>query len=446
MAARPFLVVALVGGLLLAGCAAPMGEASPAAVAGWSVADGADDAPSRPGSNQAGDARIPAIAVANGTAPIDVNRSFARLRTLLEADVAAPARVRVFRNRSAYRVFRGLDAAANRSGPDPLTPFQEELGLRTGPIDAADSVASERNGYVSGLGSVGVYLGPTVSRDQARVVLVHELVHYVQLQADHLSQVGAATDRTSDSRFAAQSTIEGGAVYVTDAYLRVHAENGTLNSDLYRRLIDAAPPAHVLRFGELPYLAGAEYIDGRLDDPGSLAPLYADPPVTSEQVLHGYRPGEEPPAELSVEVSTGTDWHEVGTDRVGEALLRVALQRGNSRAVATAAAAGWGNDSLRIFRHAGENGPSYAWVLRWDDAANASEFESAARNYLDARGNRTHDGWQLPDGEAGLHRPTDRTTVLVFGSAAFREALGVAVAAAGDVRIELTERQEGEDP
>jgi hypothetical protein len=440
MTARPSLAVTLAGCLLLAGCAAPMGDGSPGA---GTAERGADDPPSRPGGNQAGDAGMRAIAVANGSAPVDVNRTFARLTALLETAVPAPARVRVFRNRSAYRSFRGLDPSSNRSGDDSLTPFQEQLGLRTGPVGAAEAFASERNGYVSGLGTVGVYLAPNVSHDEARVVLVHELVHYVQLQAGHQSQVGAAADRTSDGRFAARSMIEGGAVYVTDAYLRAQGDNGTLNTDLYRRLVAAAPPAHALRFGELPYLAGEEYIDGRLDDPGSLGQLYADPPVTSEQVLHGHRPGDEPPAALSIDVATGPAWREEGTDRVGEALLRVALQRGNSRADATAAAAGWGNDSLRIVRSIGGNdGPSYVWVHRWDDAANASEYEAAARNYLDTRGNRTGDGWRLSDGEAALHRPTDRTTVLVFGPATFHDALGVDVPADGAVRIEVAEAED----
>lgn len=103
-----------------------------------------------------------------------------------------------------------------------------------------------------------------------------------------------------------------------------------------------------------------------------------------------------------------------------EAFVRTFLEVGLEPERAARAAAGWGNDTLRIAR-SGADGVAYVWVLRWDDAANASEFEAALRASLDGRADRVGDGWRLEaiDGIATVRSPTDRTTVLLYGHRSF---------------------------
>jgi hypothetical protein len=381
-----------------------------------------------------------AIQIRNGSLPLDPATTFRRIEGTLETDVRRPNRIRAFRNRTRFLEFTGVNTSADRSSGRDLTPFQRRLGFRSGPVDAAERFSRVQSGYVSSFGSVVVYFAPNVTRDEIRMVLGHEFVHYVQLQNDRHSQVARKTDRTTDGTFAFESVIEGGAVYATDAYLRAFAENGTRNTPLYRGIIEDAPPGHVTHLDELAYLAGSRYAGTRIDGPSELADLYGRPPLTSEQVLHDYSPAAEPPVPLRVRTTTGANWRQVGRDRMGEAFLRVALSAGVSPDRARSAASGWGNDSLHVYEGDPAEPTGYVWVHRWDDAANATVFQDVARDYLGARGNRTREAWTLPVGEATVRRPAERTTVVVFGPAAFRDELDVdAEEGRVDVRVKAGE-------
>lgn len=60
---------------------------------------------------------------------------------------------------------------------------------------------------------------------------------------------------------------------------------------------------------------------------------------------------------------------------------------------------------------------NYAWPLRWDDGRNATEFEQAFADYLDARGDRVGERRWRDDGvQFGLRRVSDDTVVVLFGS------------------------------
>jgi hypothetical protein len=171
-------------------------------------------------------------------------------------------------------------------------------------------------------------------------------------------------------------------------------------------------------------------------------------------VLH---PGvEEGPVPLRIRLQNEREgvWRETFAPpraRVGEAFLRVMLATELDDERATRAAAGWGNDTRIAFNN--ESGArSYAWVIRFDDAANASEFDAAVEDYLRGRtgkgslaDNRTGREWTTTlDGRSvayRLRRTDDRTAVLLLGTPAFvdpdtttvREAdRGVVVATDGE--------------
>ena len=119
-------------------------------------------------------------------------------------------------------------------------------------------------------------------------------------------------------------------------------------------------------------------------------------------------------------------------DRLGEAFLRVALATELDDERAARAAGGWGNDTRIAFND--ESGArSYAWVVRFDAAANASTFDEAVGTYLDRR---TGSG-PLVDDRPGrrwsgtvddrrvayrLVRTDDRTAVLLLGEPGFVDA------------------------
>ncbi len=400
MTRRVLAAAALAAVLAVAGCQAPIAGA----------ADRGSTPTDRPGNTD----RQPAnITVVDGALAVDPGLVFARVQTVAGTDVPPPERVRAFDNESDY---------GNASlGGGGLSPFQEAVGLRTGPAPSGDGLQLQFAGQTSALGTVAVYTGPNTTTDDARLVVAHELVHYIQFQQGRSTQLSQQVDTsTTDGSYVVRSLVEGPAVYTTDTYLRRYTDNGTRNSPTYRAIEATLPAGHVGRYGNSQYIEGFEYVTSRVDDPANLSRVYRSPPTTSEQVIHNRTPDEAPPVALDVSITPAEGWQEVGTDRLGEAFVRTTLAVGVQQARADRAAAGWGNDRLTVYRAPGRENAGYAWSFAWDDAGEAAEFERALRDYLDARGERQDGRWALGDGlTARVIEGSDRSTVLVLGTEPF---------------------------
>ena len=117
------------------------------------------------------------------------------------------------------------------------------------------------------------------------------------------------------------------------------------------------------------------------------------------------------PLEVSVEEAEG--WNLENRDRMGELFLRVALRTELNRSTAVDAAAGWGDDRKLSYTNGEDSG--YAWVLRWDNSTEATEFEDAFRTYLGEKASE-QDGVWVGDGANSSYRVerTTETTVVVF--------------------------------
>ena len=400
MTRRALAVVAVATVLAVAGCQAPM-------------AGSANGGP-EPGDRPDGAARQPAnVTVLNGTLAADPGLVFARVQTVAGTDVPPPDQVRAFDSESDY---------SNASlGGGGLPPFQEAVGLRTGPVSNVSDLQLGFAGRTSALGTVAVYTGPNATTDDARLVVAHELVHYIQFQQGRSTQLSQQVDPgTTDGSYVVRSLVEGPAVYTTDTYLRRYTDNGTRNAPTYRAIEAALPAGHVGRYGNSQYIEGFEYVASRVEDPANLSRVYRSPPTTSEQVIHNHTPDEEPPVALETAVTPAEGWQEAGTDRLGEAFVRTTLAVGVPQARADRAAAGWGNDRLSVYRAPGQESAGYVWSFAWDDAGEAAEFERALRDYLDARGERRDGGWELDGGlTARVLDPSERSTVLLLGTEPF---------------------------
>jgi hypothetical protein len=357
------------------------------------------------------------ITVQNGSFAADPDLVFQRLRDLRESDGPPPATIRL-RNFS--------ELANNDTGPivtqfNP-TPFWDHLNLTSAEVDVFDEVDLLFQGSVSGAGVVTIYLDERASAETEHLVLAHELTHYVQVQSGQFTDlVGALDMTTTDGVYVRRALMEGDAVFTTDAYLETDDVTDQRNAPLYDRIGAVYPPGDANRFRNSQYVVGHEYVASQVADPAAVEDLYADPPTTSEQLLHELPPGSEPPVALSIDRTTGEAWRYVGDDRMGEAFTRHALASELGMDRAATAAAGWGNDSLQIFRPTDGGEPSYAWVLRWDDEANATEFEAAAADAFDSIGSEAGEYWRLTpsDGVAAIDRPTPQTVVLLLGAEAF---------------------------
>lgn len=410
MSRRPrSLAVAFALAVVLAGCSAPVAQPSTPAGDGTPTVQPGTDGSADRGENRR-------INVTEGSLTVDPNRVFDRVQRLQGTNVSRPAVVRVFNTAEGFR------NQSSDVGAGPNRDFYVLAGMDDTAVNLSASVTRQRNGYVTGLGTIVLYVGENTTRVDELLLSAHEFVHYVQLETGRQERLVGTLDGATltDRRYVLRAMIEGDAVVTTDAYLDRYANTTATNSEWYTEIQSSLPAGHVARYENGKYVHGTEYMDRRSERPADLPAVYGNPPGTSEQLLHDLPPGSEPPVALSVTVETGDAWVASGSDRMGEAFVRTALERAVGEEGAVAAADGWGNDTVRFLRPAdGDGQTGYVWVLRWDDAANQSEFHSAYRQSLDQRGTATGGVWRLNDSDASatLTAPTDRTSVVVFGSA-----------------------------
>ena len=401
-------VVALAALVAAAGCAAP--EATEAMEV-----------------TETPEAETPTVETRGGALSFDPGTEYARLRSLLETNVPAPPSVTVLNESTLPEHDDGVASATPATfrafGVEPAPEEREQLRYR----------------YVAAVGATGqvrVYPGEK-PRSLVRTVLVHEFVHYVQVARGDIGRVREAVGQeTTDDRFVTRSIVEGVAVTVTDAYVRRHLD-AEPNGALYERVDEAVPRGTPVWYYNVQYRYGARYVEGQTANASVALDVVERPPQTSEQVIHGYAPSEEPPSSLTVAVNASeSDWRAVGRDqdRMGEAFLRAAL--GDlPRDRANAAAEGWGTDRLVVFRAAAAENASYALVTRWDGPDDAADFEAALADALSRRGTATAAGWRVDGRRATVERTSEDTVVVLLGTAGF---VGNTTVRGGDGEVTVT--------
>jgi hypothetical protein len=374
-------------------------------LSGCTFGVGADGlAPTAPGSDArtGGSMGVP---LADHSLSLAANSTFERVEGLVGEDVEYPP-VRVI------EAGTGGGGGGGAIGGFAYTPyrFAEYLDLRNVSADGGPSAA----GLTDGFGRVFIVPG-SGPEPVLKQVLVHEFVHVVQIRSGMLPagwpQGGNDTTDAAQVRLA---LIEGAAVYVTDEYTSQYldGENVTRQSAQMDRFYEGSRVGG--RFVLARYHFGSNYAASELDSPDELRSLYENPPETTEQLLH---PENDPAViyqPLSVAASGG-EWDVADpgdVDIMGELFVRVVLSRSLSLSDAASAAAGWGNDRVVEYERGDE--AAFAWVLRWDDAANATEFREAMDTYLDRRSTG-------PDLDIRTTMVGDETVVVFLGPPAFTE-------------------------
>lgn len=295
------------------------------------------------------------------------------------------------------------------TAPAPDRPFDDALGLGYDSPTTTVSGTTNETHMILGRHHVEAH-GP----DRREVTVAHEYVHVLQIEhgwpsaPDHYS----VPDRGSrESQLLGGALMEGEAAYVAEAYSRQHAPNGS-EAAYQRRGYEENEGAKKLAFA--PYHFGYRYFDACYDSAAELDELYETPPQTTEELLHRLEPGSAPVRSLSVTVDAD-EWHVTERQMMGELYTRVALATELDEERAAAGADGWGVDRRLEF----EDGAGYAWVLRWDDPANATEFADAFEEYLDSRGERTDEGWRDGGTAYDIERVDDETVVVFLGEPSF---------------------------
>jgi hypothetical protein len=237
--------------------------------------------------------------------------------------------------------------------------------------------------------------GPEQTQE-ARLVLVHELVHALQ---DQRLGLGASyeKERTADADNAFRAIVEGDATLAMLAHalrqqgiplsaategIQQMGDYLDLNALVRGEKLDDAPA--ILRVTLVaPYLRGLQFVaavQGRGGWP-AVNNAHRRPPTTSEQVLHPEKyfarePGEEieipdNPALLAA------GFERIEEDTLGELELSVYLGQTRPSATDDEAAAGWAGDLLVVYGRGDE--AAVIWWTTWDTDADAEEAFRAAR-------------------------------------------------------------------
>jgi hypothetical protein len=158
-------------------------------------------------------------------------------------------------------------------------------------------------------------------------------------------------------------------------------------------VLDSVPPI-IERDLNFPYVEGSRFVAALYEEGGwrLVDAAYADPPASTEQVLHPerYFDGDEPqPVALEPALdSLGGGWELVEESILGEFYLLAYLEQQLTPGLAATAAEGWGGDRYAVYYH--ERSGQLVMVLRvaWDGLADADEFVEAYREYGTGRAGR----------------------------------------------------------
>ena len=399
-------VVVLVACLALAGCtvgyqgpiATPTPDGpSPTPDAATPTAEPSPTPTETPSSDDPGE-----ISVSGGELDVKPGTVYDRVAGLLSTTADPPERIRI---RPLNGQTQSLPADTTRMA------FYDLFGLTTSDENASGSVAA----YVAQPSVVNVN-SAVLGDPRLESILAHEFVHTVQFRENAIGAVRGAAGYTLDSRLASNGAIEGAAVFGAETYWEQFIETGVRPAEdaaaLYRNSTGRG------RLTAAAYALGYEHIAARIDDPARLDRIYRDPPTTTEQLLH---PGvTDAPRELEASVGE-TEWLASDTGgRFGELFVRTTLGTELNASAAASGADGWGTDTRLDFLTP-EDERGFAWVLRFDDAANTSEFERTAHTWLDERATRDGDGWTSPEGRYRLVPVDSETVVWLAGAETFVE-------------------------
>lgn len=278
-----------------------------------------------------------------------------------------------------------------------------------------------RAGGTADPGRVSIYYENGTPPETIERVLAHEFAHTFQPSTVRTTFTNAAGDGwgTTDARIAQDSVTEGAAVFVADQYADRYLPSVANQSESIEARWATMPAA--LRYLWGPYRYGGKHIHSRVRSVDQLSIVYENPPLTSEQVIHG-KNGDTEPLSLSVE-STTRSWDLTVLDTKGEIYIRILLSTELSESRASRAAAGWGTDRLLTFYNGTRSG--HVWVLRWDSVSDATEFEKSIVDVLDTIAVPNENGWSNEGAEIRYDCVTDRTCYLLTGDTDFVTAMRV---------------------
>ena len=253
----------------------------------------------------------------------------------------------------------------------------------------------------------------------ARITLAHEITHGLQDEHFNLNTFLDEDRMSDDEILARQALAEGDATVAMTAYLMNHLSDITeqdmaaLQSEEVQageqQLAEA--PAIIRETFNFPYTYGQTFVS-QLQEQGwdAVDAAYADPPVTTEQILHPekYFTRDEPQIVTLPPLTDtlGSGWRLADDSVLGEFQMQVYLAQQVDRGIADTASAGWDGDRYAVY--ISRNDEVLVLSTAWDSPADREQFTTAYTGYAEAKygqsGKRSGDAifWQTPDQTAYL--------------------------------------------
>ena len=271
--------------------------------------------------------------------------------------------------------------------------------------------------------------------DEQKIVLDHEIGHALQDQSFDLFAAQASVKGDDDALQALTSLVEGDAVVLM--MVAMLGEEADSFFEISPELLDGIlglvmPLATSFGTGEAftsapkivqeqlmaPYIRGFTFAyrlwgARRAGQTDTLAAAFADPPRSTEQILHPAKytgPNRDDPQRLILgPAPEGLVGRTVVKENcVGEFALQVLLRERLGEPRAGNAAAGWDGDTYRVVAADAEGGSVVvAWAPVWDTEDDAAEFARAIEDFY-------ADGSPLSR-PAVVQREGDRVAVVLDG-------------------------------
>ncbi len=253
-----------------------------------------------------------------------------------------------------------------------------------------------------------------------RPIVFHELVHALEDQHFGLDLMQQAFEENSDGGMGVKALIEGSADLFQDKYHKLHPEDVEAmtaaqknNPELLQRqmrMMVQVPAFLIAAMGFYPYKNGSAYLRKIDATSGSAVDaVFANPPVSTEQVLHPERHGVDYPhavAAADVGGVLGDGWEVLDDDIMGElftGLLLTSLRWGHTgipsvmammdmqtqgvgfKAPMKSAVEGWDGDRYVASIDRANDRVCVVWTSMWDSADDAMEFAKVYGGLLGKR-------------------------------------------------------------
>ncbi len=266
-----------------------------------------------------------------------------------------------------------LRESYRKNNPEELVKGTEtlykELGLMPQDASLEQLILDLQTSQVIGLYDANAKQMYVISKDGAigpveEFIYSHEYTHALQDQAFDIKAFRGTAKDQSDRSFARLALIEGDATLLMSLWAQRHltpAQLGEIGkaADPASEEILAKMPAILKDPLMFPYLNGIQLALGAFTQGGfgAVDGLYANPPDSTEQVLHPEKfAAREKPVEVAfpedLASRLGDGWKVSLQDTLGELLLEVVLRDGGASAT-NEAAAGWGGDRVALIEGPG---------------------------------------------------------------------------------------------